>query len=254
MGVKKPPSRWQELREALGLPDIPETLLQQAFQHGSYVREHGLDPVMSNQRLEFLGDAVLDVIVADALYHEYPDLHEGVLTKAKAALVRAGSLARTAETLGLGQYLLLGKGEEDSGGRRKGSLLADVYESLVGAIYLGAGLEAARTFVLGHLSIAGAVTAQGEHRFDHKTALQELVQSHARQLPVYRTVASEGPAHDLRFRVEVSFLGTCLGAGAGPSKRAAEQEAARQALEHQDEWLPHVLKHPRANAAEPPAS
>lgn len=246
------PSCWQELREALALPDIPDALLQQAFQHGSYVRERGLDPVLSNQRLEFLGDAVLDVIIADALYHEHPELQEGLLTKTKAALVRAGSLARAAEALRLGEYLLLGKGEEESGGRRKSSLLTDVYEALVGAIYLGAGLEAARRFVLDHLNVAGAMAAQAKHRFDHKTALQELVQSHARELPVYKTVASEGPAHDLRFRVEVSFMGSELGAGAGPSKRTAEQEAARQALERKDEWLPQLLRRLRENEPEPP--
>jgi len=247
-----PPSRWQELRDHLALPDIPDELLQQAFQHGSYVREQGLDPVLSNQRLEFLGDAVLDVIIAEALYHEHPELHEGLLTKTKAALVRAGSLARAAEALRLGEYLLLGKGEDESGGRRKGSLLADVYESLVGAIYVGAGLEATRRFVLSHLSVDGVVAAQAEHRFDHKTALQELVQSHARQLPVYKVLASEGPAHDLRFRVEVSFMGSALGAGEGPSKRKAEQEAARQALERKDEWLPQLLGRLRGNGTEPP--
>ncbi len=246
------PSRWQKLRDALALPDIGDDLLQQAFQHGSYIREQGLAPVLSNQRLEFLGDAVLDLIIAGALYHEYPDLHEGLLTKTKAALVRAGSLARAAEALGLGDYLLLGKGEDDSGGRRKSSLLADVYEALVGAIYLGAGLEATREFVLSHLDVAGAVATQAEHRFDHKTALQELVQSHARQLPTYKTLASEGPAHDLRFRVEVSFMGTPLGAGEGASKRKAEQQAAREALDRKAEWLPLLLKRLHRNGAEPP--
>jgi ribonuclease-3 len=247
-----PPSRWQELRDSLALPDIPDELLKQAFQHGSYVREQGLDPVLSNQRLEFLGDAVLDLIIAEALYHEHPELHEGRLTKTKAALVRAGSLARAADALNLGEYLLLGKGEDESGGRRKSSLLADVYEALVGAIYVGAGLEAARQFVLSHLSAEGAVAAQAEHGFDHKTALQELVQSQARKLPTYKILASEGPAHDLCFRVEVSFMDALLGAGEGPSKRKAEQEAARQALERKDEWLPQLLKRVRGNEPEPP--
>ncbi len=247
------PSRWQELRDALALPDIADDLLQQAFQHGSYVREQGLDPVLSNQRLEFLGDAVLDVIIADALYREHPRLHEGALTKSKATLVRAGSLARAAEAAGLGRYLLLGRGEEDSGGRHKSSLLADVFEALVGAIYLGVGLEAAREFVLRWLQIDGAMAGPGEHRFDHKTALQELVQSYARQLPVYKTVASEGPAHDLKFVVEVSFNGQKIGAGEGPSKRKAEQEAARQALERREQWLPPMPRQGRENGPEPPA-
>lgn len=240
-------SRWQELRDVLQLPAIPDELLQQAFQHGSFVRERGLDPVESNQRLEFLGDAVLDVIIADELYRKHPDLHEGVLTKSKAALVRAGSLARAAGALNLGEYLLLGRGEEESGGRHKSSLLADVFEALVGAIYVGAGLEAAREFVLRHLSIEGAVATRAEHRFDHKTALQELVQSHARQLPSYRTVASDGPAHDLKFTVEVSFMGHKIGRGEGRSKRQAEQEAAEQALQSKSDWLPEILKQPRDN-------
>jgi len=117
---------------------------------------------------------------------------------------------------------------------------------------VGAGLEAARTFILRHLNVGGASTAQAEHRFDHKTALQELVQSHARQLPSYKTVSSEGPAHDLKFMVTVSFMGRQIGAGEGPSKRKAEQEAARQALEHKEEWLPQVVKPSRDNGAEPP--
>lgn len=246
-----PPSRWQEVRDELALPDIPDEVLQQAFQHGSFVRERGVDPILSNQRLEFLGDAVLDVIVADELYRNHPEMHEGVLTKRKAALVRSGSLARVAEALDLGQYLLLGKGEEDSGGRHKGSLLADAFEALVGAIFVGAGLEATREFVLRHLAVGGGDGTQAEHRFDHKTALQELVQSHARQLPSYKTVSSEGPAHDLKFMVTVSFMGRQIGAGEGPSKRKAEQEAARQALEQSEAWLPQVLKQVRDNAAEP---
>lgn len=233
---------WDVVREALGLPDIPDDLLQQAFQHGSYVREHGLDPILSNQRLEFLGDAVLDVIVADELYRRHPELHEGALTKTKAALVRAGSLARAAESLNLGQYLLLGRGEQDSGGRQKSSLLADALEALIGAIYLGAGLDAAREFVLHHLHVDGAPQAQAQHRFDHKTALQELVQSQMRQLPIYRTVGSAGPAHDMEFSVEVSLMAQMIGAGTGHSKRTAEQEAARDALEHKDKWLPQLLQ------------
>jgi len=240
--MKSSPSRWEQLREALQLPAIPDELLQQAFSHGSYVREQGLNPLQSNQRLEFLGDAVLDLIIADELYRKHPELPEGLLTKCKAALVRAGSLARVAERIGLGAYLLLGRGEEESGGRQKSSLLADAFEALVAAIYLGAGWEATRTFVLSHLPVEEIVAARSELRFDHKTALQELLQSQAHQLPVYRTVSSEGPAHNLKFTVEVCFMGQVIGTGHGRSKRAAEQEAARYALEHQDEWLPDMLK------------
>jgi ribonuclease-3 len=244
-------SRWQELRDALDLPSVPDDLLQQAFRHGSYVREQGLDAVLSNQRLEFLGDAVLDLVIGEELYREHPDVHEGVLTKSKASLVRAGSLARVAAGLDLGQYLLLGRGEDESGGRRKGSLLADAFEALIGAIYLGAGLEAVRQFVLRHMPLEG-LAADAGRRFDHKTSLQELVQSHARQLPQYRTVASAGPAHGLTFTVEVSFLGRSLGKGQGCSKRAAEQEAAHQALQTRQEWLPQMLKALRGEGGEQP--
>jgi ribonuclease-3 len=244
-------SPWRQLSEALDLPPIPDDLLQQAFQHGSYMREEGREAILSNQRLEFLGDAVLDLIIAEELYRQHPDLPEGVLTKNKASLVRAGSLARVAAALDLGQYLLLGRGEEESGGRRKHSLLADVFEALVGAIYVGAGLEATRRFLLRHLPLEG-MAAEGGHRFDHKTALQELLQSHARQLPQYRTVTSEGPAHDLTFTVEVRFMGRALGTGRGPSKRAAEQEAAHQALQSQETWLPEMLKELHGHGGEQP--
>lgn len=244
-------SPWRQVSEALDLPPIPDDLLRQAFQHGSYIREQGRDAILSNQRLEFLGDAVLDLIIAEELYRRHPDLPEGVLTKSKASLVRAGSLARVAAALDLGQYLLLGRGEEESGGRRKHSLLADAFEALIGAIYLGAGLEAARDFVLRHMPLEGAATEPGR-RFDHKTALQELLQSHARQLPQYRTVTSEGPAHDLTFTVEVSFLGRPLGTGRGGSKRRAEQEAAHQALQNQETWLPEILKELHGHGGEQP--
>lgn len=240
---------WSEVRRALNLPGMPDDLLRQAFQHGSYVREHGLDANNSNQRLEFLGDAVLDLIVAEELYRQNPDLPEGILTKTKAAAVRAGSLAQIAQKMKLGEYLMLGRGEEESGGRQKSSLLSDAVESLLGAIYLATGLEATRQFLLPYLDLKQHSAEPGFNHFDHKTRLQELLQSHLRQLPKYEITSLEGPDHDLKFSVEVRFASLTIGVGTGPSKRKAEQAAARDAFETQAEWLPRVLE---ADGAAPP--
>jgi ribonuclease III len=233
-------SCWEELRQALRLPPVPDDLLEQAFRHGSFVREVGLDPVASNQRLEFLGDAVLDLIVAEQLYRDNPELHEGLLTKTKASAVRAGSLARLAGSLDLGRYLLLGRGEDESGGRSKGSLLADALEALLGAIYLACGLEATRDFLLPHLGLAQHCSEPGFSHFDHKTLLQELVQSRTKRLPTYRVVATTGPAHNLTFTVQVRFGELVIGVGGGASKRKAQQDAAREALANRGEWLPRL--------------
>lgn len=233
---------WEEARRTLNLPAVPDHLLQQAFQHGSYVRENGLEADQSNQRLEFLGDAVLDLIVAEELYRRNPDLPEGVLTKIKASAVRAGSLAHIARDMDLGKYLLLGRGEEESGGRNKGSILADAVEALLGAIYLAVGLDATRDFFLPYLNLHRHATEEGFNHFDHKTLLQELVQSHVRRLPRYTVLQRTGPDHDLTFTVQVSFDAIVLGTGTGASKRKAEQTAARAALESRDVWLPEVLQ------------
>lgn len=231
-------SPWDEVRRALALPPVPDELLQQAFQHGSYVRELGLDPILSNQRLEFLGDAVLDLIVADELYRNNPDLHEGILTKTKASAVRAGALSRLAVRMGLGRFLLLGRGEEESGGREKHSILADALEALLGAVYLACGLQATRQFLLPYLDLQLNSSEPGFNHFDHKTLLQELVQSRTRQLPAYSVTDTSGPAHNLTFTVQVRFGKRIIGSGSGASKRKAEQAAAREALEHRLEWLP----------------
>ena len=244
------PSHWEELRQVLHLPAVPVDLLLLAFQHGSYVRELGVDPVLSNQRLEFLGDAVLDLIVAEELYRNYPELHEGILTKTKASSVRAGSLARIAARMDLGKYLLLGHGEEESGGRSKSSLLADCLEALLGAVYMACGLEATREFLLPYMDLKQNYAEPGFAHFDHKTLLQELVQSQTKRLPIYQVVETKGPAHALTFTVEVRFGDEVIGTGSGASKRKAEQVAARQALEQRESWLPALP----ASAEQAPAS
>lgn len=229
-------SHWDEVREALRLPPVPDELLKQALQHGSYVRETSSDPIESNQRLEFLGDAVLDLIVAEELYRNNPSLHEGLLTKTKASAVRSGSLARIAAKMDLGRYLLLGRGEDESGGREKPSILADTLEALLGAVYLACGLEATYDFLMPYLDLQSNCSEPGFAHFDHKTLLQELVQSRTKHLPLYFVVETTGPAHDLSFTVEARFLNLVIGRGIGASKRKAEQDAARTALDTREEW------------------
>ncbi|NPV47221.1 MAG: ribonuclease III [Armatimonadetes bacterium] len=229
---------WRKLRAELSLPPLPEPLLQQAFQHGSYVREQGLEPLASNQRLEFLGDAVLDLIVADHLFRHHPEASEGLLTRQKASVVRADALAATARALGLGQYLLLGHGEAATGGRDKTSLLAETLEALIGAIYLAGGFEAAREFVLKHIPLPVA-TGPRAH-MDSKSHLQELLQAHGRRPPCYRIVDTSGPPHATTFRTEVWSGDLLLGRGTGRSKRESEQQAAAEALATVDQWLPKL--------------
>ncbi len=226
-----------DVRERLGLDGVPEDLLRLAFTHNSYAREHGLDPLANNQRLEFLGDAVLDLVCAAHLYHAYPDLPEGDLTRLKAALVRKSALANLARQLDLGRYILLGRGEETTGGRNKASLLADVVEALIGAVFLGNGYDAAREFVLEHFGpLLEDVQARDSLR-DHKSALQEILQGQSLPPPRYRVTATEGPPHDRWFTVEACHEGDVIGSGEGATKRAAEQQAAEEALEDIDEWL-----------------
>lgn len=231
------PQRLRELKKRLDLGNVPDELLELAFRHSSYVREHGLDELASNQRLEYLGDAVLDLVFAEHLYQRYPDLTEGGLTRIKAALVRQSALASVARELGLGDYLLLGHGEETSGGRKKSSLLADLLEALVGAIFLSGGYEAARDFVLLHFQERLKEVANCASLRDDKSALQELLQARGEPPPTYVVIETTGPPHNRWFTVEATFNGQVIGRGEGGSKRAAEQAAAADALEHAGEWL-----------------
>lgn len=227
----------RDLARRLNVSFVPEELLRLAFQHTSYVQEHGLDEVASNQRLEFLGDAVLDLVLAAHLYETYPEMPEGDLTRRKAALARQSALASVARDLDLGRYLLLGRGEEASGGRRKASLLADAVEALIGAVFLAGGYEAARDFVLRIFARLLDDVMQRETPTDHKSALQELLQSRGQSPPTYVVVSTEGPPHDRRFTVQAIYRGSVIGVGQGSSKRSAEQRAAAEALDHADEWL-----------------
>lgn len=219
---------WQQ---SLGITFNNISLLEQALVHSSYVNENPDLAPTPNERLEFLGDAVLGLVVAERLYQDFPQFTEGQMTRLRAALVRRETLARMAQAIGLGDHLHLGKGEEASGGRQKPLNLAGAIEAVIGAIFLDQGLARARDFTLRLLEtdLQEAVT-RGDS-IDYKSELQELIQAREQQTPTYHVIESTGPDHDRRFTVEVRVGDTLLGRGSGRSKKAAESEAARTALE-----------------------
>lgn len=231
---------WNEVKQELGLPEQMDLdRLRRAFSHGSYVREQGLPAVESNQRLEFLGDAVLDMALAVELYEKHPDLPEGELTKAKASLVRAEALQKVAEDLGLSRYVLLGRGEIESGGRHKPSIIADCMEALIGAIYLSCGWEAVRGFILRAFAPLLESSCTGELIFDHKSRLQEFLQAHGEPPPDYSSVEVLGPPHDRTFVIEARLDGDRIGLGEGPNKQMAQQRAAAEAMKTREQWYEH---------------
>jgi ribonuclease-3 len=219
---------WQQ---SLGITFNNISLLEQALVHSSYVNENPDLAPTPNERLEFLGDAVLGLVVAERLYQDFPQFTEGQMTRLRAALVRRETLARMAQAIGLGDHLYLGKGEEASGGRQKPLNLAGAIEAVIGAIFLDQGLARARDFTLRLLEtdLQEAVT-RGDS-IDYKSELQELIQAEEQQTPTYHVIESTGPDHDRRFTVEVRVGDSLLGRGSGKSKKAAESEAARTALE-----------------------
>ena len=207
-------------------------LLEHAMTHTSRANEDVSGGVTDNESLEFLGDAVLGFVIADLLYREFPELNEGQKSKIKAALVSTTTLARRAERLMLGEHLLLGRGEEKTGGRRKQALLADGYEALLAAIYLDGGVEQARAFIVREFTpLVEEVREHGLVGHDHKSALQEYLQSRDESLPEYRIAGTIGPDHRKLFQVEVVVRGEAVASATGASKKEAEQEAARLALQ-----------------------
>ncbi|HEX5945776.1 MAG TPA: ribonuclease III [Acidimicrobiales bacterium] len=222
-----PVDRLDELAERLGVNVESPGVLAPALVHRSWCAENpGHD---SNERLEFLGDAVLGVIITDHAYHAYPTLSEGELTDVRKAVVNAVTLAEVADELTLGDYLLLGKGEEQSGGREKPSILADALEAVLGAVYVSAGMQEAHDLVLRLLgSRVAEAHAGGPGGQDYKSRLQELAARHFDESPRYETLA-EGPDHARRFHVTVAVGGEARGTGDGRSKKQAEQVAARDA-------------------------
>jgi len=205
-------------------------LLEHALTHKSRSAEDASGGVADNESLEFLGDAVLGLVVADTLFRQYPNYNEGQKSKVKAAVVSTQSLARRAEAIQLGDHLILGRGEEKTGGRFKQALLADAYEALIAAIYLDGGLEAATVFLRRELK--EAIDAGSAQTFapDYKSTLQERVQALGHPLPEYRLSGAEGPDHRKTFTIEVVVNGEVLGSATGRAKKEAEQDAARQAL------------------------
>jgi len=208
----------------------PEHLLN-ALKHRSYLDTSGESRIKSNERLEFLGDAVLGFVVAEEIFQRFPDLAEGELTKLRSALVRGETLSRIALSLGLGDYLYLGHGEEESGGRQRPRNLSCAMEAVIGAVLVDSGLDAARGFILRLLEEDLERAIEEKLVADCKSRLQQIIQSERRMTPVYRTVEEVGPDHAKTFTVEVMAGDATLGRGTGRSKRAAEMEAAREALE-----------------------
>ena len=219
----------RELQKTIGYTFHDPSLLETALTHTSYANEVYQDGLRSYERLEFLGDSILGFTAADYLGRHFPKLHEGELTKLRAELVCESSLAETARKLGLGDHLRLGKGEEAGGGRRRISIIADVVEAIIAAIYLDGGLEAAQRFIYTHVLVD--TKARIKLNTDYKTILQELVQQKKNQVLSYQLLDETGPDHEKQFSVRVLLNGKPIGLGAGTSKKRAEQAAARQAVE-----------------------
>ena len=221
----------EALEEKLGYRFTNRAFLENALTHSSYANENKAKGLQSNERLEFLGDSVLGMVVADYLFRTHPDLPEGDLTRTRAALVCEGSLVEVAQCLELGAYLKLGKGEEAGGGRERTSILADAVEAVFAAVYLDGGISAASALIHRVLLDAQRESVVEERRRDYKTALQELVQRESGQVLGYQLIGAEGPDHAKIFSVEVDLNGIPIGQGRGRSKKEAEQNAARAAIE-----------------------
>ena len=213
--------------EKIGYTFKNKALIKQALTHSSYANEKKMKPLSDNERLEFLGDAVLEVVSSDYLYKTFPDMPEGKLTKLRASLVCEPTLAYCAMEMELGNYLLLGKGEDATGGRTRKSVLSDALEATIGAVYLDGGIEIARGYIMQY------ILNDIEHKkmfSDSKSILQEHIQAEKKAVPEYNLVNESGPDHDKIYEVEVSCMGQILARGVGQTKKAAEQDAAYKAL------------------------
>ena len=224
----------EPLERIIGYRFRDRGLLEHALTHRSRVHEDASGGVIDNESLEFLGDSVLGFVIADLLFRQFPQHNEGQKSKLKASIVSATSLGRLGERIGLGDFLILGRGEEKTGGRQKLALIADCYEALIAAIYLDGGIEPAQAFIRrqfeGLIQEARRTGAHAAFTEDYKSALQEWLQSHERGLPVYRLAAEIGPAHRRRFEVEVMIHGRAVARAEGKSKKEAAQAAAKEAL------------------------
>ena len=217
----------KEFQEKIGYQFQQEGLLRQALMHSSYANEHRMKKLSDNERLEFLGDAVLEIVTSDFLYHEHTDVPEGELTRVRASIVCEQTLAFCTRALNLGDYLFLGKGEDQTGGRKRKSILSDAFEAIIGAIYLDGGFANAKEF------ICRFILNDIEHKqlfFDSKTILQEIVQSELKKDLTYELISEEGPDHDKLFNTRVLIGQKEVGRGAGRTKKASEQQAAYNAI------------------------
>jgi ribonuclease-3 len=228
------PTSAAELAERLGLEFDDPALLTEALVHSSYVNEHPEGTSRSNERLEFLGDAVLSLVMSEALFKRHPGEQEGVLTTRRAAIVSTRGLARISRRLGIGEALILGQGAENSGERERSSVLAGLFESIVAAVYLDGGLEAARAFILGAAAPELDAALPADALKAPKSRLQEHAFAVTGRAPAYRIVSSDGPDHDRHFVVEVAIDGVVMGTGEGRSRREAETRAAEAALQRLD--------------------
>ena len=219
----------KELEEAIGYRFHNISLLQNALTHSSYANERWHNSLLSNERLEFLGDSVLGMLVAEYLYRSFTNRPEGELTRMRADMVCEKTLAAAANRIGIGNHLLLGHGEEQGGGRSRDSILADSMESVIAACFLDGGIQAALQVVKTFIFVEVPVTKL--HNADYKTQLQELVQQKKNQVLSYTLVGQSGPDHDKRFDVEVALNSRVVGHGSGSSKKRAEQAAAKAAME-----------------------
>lgn len=219
----------KDLEAAIGYRFKDITLLQNALAHSSYANERWHDSLQSNERLEFLGDSILGMVTAEHLYRNFPDRPEGDLTRMRADMVCERALAVVADRICLGQHLLLGHGEEQGGGRTRDSILADAVESVIAACFLDGGMDAARSFI--DRFVLTEIPVKKLRNADYKTALQELVQQKKNQTLSYALVGESGPDHDKQFEVAVSLNGSEVGRGSGRSKKKAEQDAAKAAIE-----------------------
>lgn len=227
----KTPENPELLEKVIGYTYKDKGHLHLAVSHSSYAHESRNAKLQSNERLEFLGDAVLNITISEHLYKEYPHLAEGELTKARASIVCESSLVKCANRIGLGNYLLLGKGEELSGGRERTSILSDAFEALIGSIYLDGGMERAKAFILTSLEDQIVQYVQGLATGDFKTLLQEMVQKSGDRKVSYEIIDEKGPDHNKVFVSQIRVGTEVMGTGEGRSKKEAEQNAARKALD-----------------------
>lgn len=228
----------RELEKKIEINFNDRLLLQRALTHKSFSNENTDLNLRNNERLEFLGDSVLSIVISSYIFEYFPDYPEGELAKMRSVIVSEPSLADLARKINLGKYILLGRGEDLSGGRDRNSILADTMEALIAAIYLDKGIEEARNFIIKYFKDKIDKVERGEYIKDYKTILQEIIQKKSLTGPVYDVIREDGPDHNKLFTVQVKHKDRLLGIGKGYSKKEAEQNAAKAALENLQDKLP----------------